>query len=168
VDKKGKLLDRAVPAQEYSNIYTTGITTGGFNYHESLVSDLVSSGVNVLTTANNHAFDRGMQGLTTTAKIIVNSGAVQVGSLLKLGDPNKPFYEGWYRITETNGWRVAWVGCTMLLCSTCRWDLRVPQDTVERRVLFCDHAPLLVYRLSKRKLVFSYGETKILLRQKEN
>ena len=165
VDRKGALVSTVA---DFSSVYTTGISTGGFNYHESLARELVDSGVNVLTMANNHVFDRGMQGIATTAQHLIDAGAVQIGATLKPAEPQRPYAEGWYRISKANGWRVAWVGCvrvlsfarlradaraaqTMLLCPTCRKELSAPREQVEKRILFCDRAPLLVYRLSRRR-----------------
>jgi hypothetical protein len=150
VNKWGKLVTN-YPSRDDSTVYTTGVSKGGFNYHESLARELVQSKIDVLTTANNHAFDRGMEGITMTARILEKAGAVQVGSLKTPGDKRRPqAYEGWYRITKSAGWRVAWVGCTTILCAECRSSLRAPQREVEKRILFCDAAPLLVYKLAKR------------------
>jgi len=112
VDRKGAVLSSVT---DFSSVYTSGISSGGFNYRESLAKELVDSGVNVLTMANNHVFDRGMQGIATTAQHLIDAGAVQIGATLKPAEPQRPYAEGWYRISKANGWRVAWVGCVRVL-----------------------------------------------------
>ena len=149
VNKNGEL-DTSQEAKSKFNreIYTSGVSAGGFNYHESLVADLTTSGIDVLTTANNHAFDRGFQGITTTAELLQNHGFIQVGSSLTPKEPNDL---AWVNITSKNGWKVAWIGCTNLLCATCRRSLRTTDAAVAKRVLFCKHVPGTISRLLENR-----------------
>ena len=150
VDKKGRLVTSRVPNMWDKTVYDTGIKSGGFNYHPSLVTALAASGIDVMTTANNHAFDRGFAGVRETALTLQRAGITQIGSLPKPGMEGDASKEGWYKLTRKNGWTVAWIGCTSILCSECRTSLRATRAQVRKQIMFCDKAPEVVRKLARR------------------
>lgn len=78
-----------------------------FNYHPFLVEDLKRSGVDVVSTANNHALDRHSLGANRTIEQLEKNGLPFTGTQ-KMGESGKP----WYAITEVKGRRIAWLACT--------------------------------------------------------
>lgn len=77
-----------------------------FNYHPSLLDDLVASGIDVVSTANNHSLDRRALGVDRTIDELRRVGLRFTGTR-KRGESGP-----WYTTTETNGFRLAWLGCT--------------------------------------------------------
>lgn len=78
-----------------------------FNYHPSLISALKDAGVDVVSTANNHAMDRRSRGLDRTIENLKKEGMPFTGTR-STADMNAP----WYAITEAKGIRIGWVACT--------------------------------------------------------
>jgi len=52
-----------------------------FNYHPVLIEALLGSGVDVVTTANNHALDRGPTGMDATLGALERAGMRHVGAV---------------------------------------------------------------------------------------
>jgi poly-gamma-glutamate synthesis protein (capsule biosynthesis protein) len=77
-----------------------------FNYHPSLIDDLKASGVDVVSTANNHALDRRALGVDRTIDELRRAGMPFTGTRRR-GDSSP-----WYAITETRGFTLAWLACT--------------------------------------------------------
>jgi len=78
-----------------------------FNYHPSLGEDLVASGVDVVSTANNHSLDRRPLGIDRTLSAIGAAGLAYTGTRQQ-GDTVSP----WYTITTEGGFSLAWLACT--------------------------------------------------------
>lgn len=78
-----------------------------FNYHPSLIPSLKLAGVDVVSTANNHALDRRSKGADRTIENLKSEGLPFTGTR-STADMNAP----WYAITEAKGIRVGWVACT--------------------------------------------------------
>lgn len=77
-----------------------------FNYHPSLLDDLLLSGIDVVSTANNHSVDRRSLGVDRTLVALDERGLLHTGTRSSSG-------EGvWYTITESAGFRLAWLSCT--------------------------------------------------------
>ena len=53
-----------------------------FNAPDSILDALKEYGVDLLTTANNHAFDRGIDGLRRTVEVVRAAGFYQTGTYL--------------------------------------------------------------------------------------
>ncbi len=51
-----------------------------FNYPEEIIQDMKNAGFNFMLTANNHAFDKGMQGVITTRNHMVAEGVDFTGT----------------------------------------------------------------------------------------
>jgi poly-gamma-glutamate synthesis protein (capsule biosynthesis protein) len=78
-----------------------------FNYHGSLEDDLLASGVDVVSTANNHAMDRRALGADRTIERLEESGLRYTGTRHR-DDLDAP----WYTITEAAGFKLAWLACS--------------------------------------------------------
>jgi poly-gamma-glutamate synthesis protein (capsule biosynthesis protein) len=78
-----------------------------FNYHPLLATDLVASGVDVVSVANNHALDRRSLGVDRTLDALDGVALPYTGTR-RQGDGTKP----WYTFTEKHGFRIAWLACT--------------------------------------------------------
>lgn len=90
------------------NVYGAPRGALNFNYHPSLVGDLKQSGFDVVSTANNHAADRGALGMDRTVE------ALRSGDLAFTGTRSRGDYpdQRWAVKTRANGFTVAWIACT--------------------------------------------------------
>ena len=77
-----------------------------FNYHPQLLRDLQASGVDVVSTANNHALDRGSKGVDRTIDELEAVGLPFTGTRRTDGSGE------WFTTTTTQGITVAWVACS--------------------------------------------------------
>ena len=77
-----------------------------FNYHPRLVSDLKASGIDVVSTANNHALDRGAKGTDATIAALEQAGLPFVGTRRSDGSGS------WSVRTEVKGMTLGWVACS--------------------------------------------------------
>jgi len=95
------------PGHKYEkNVYTT---YPRFNTHFSLADDLIESGIDVVSTSNNHSLDRGAIGADRTVDNLVKSGLKFTGTR-KSGETEND--RPWYTITDNKGLSVAWLACT--------------------------------------------------------
>jgi len=78
-----------------------------FNYHGALAEDLKSTGVDVVSTANNHSLDRRQLGADRTVDRMRAAGMPFTGTR-KRDDGNA----AWHTYTTQGGFRLAWVACT--------------------------------------------------------
>ncbi len=64
-------------------VFGTGVYSGfpAFNYHPVVLSELAASGIDIVTTANNHAMDRGSRGADLTLKQLDRAGLDHVGTI---------------------------------------------------------------------------------------
>ena len=64
-------------------VYGTGVYTGFpmFNYHPQILKELKASGFDLMTTANNHAMDRGSLGADLTLREMAKAGLGAVGTI---------------------------------------------------------------------------------------
>lgn len=92
------------PGLRFDNrVYTTYPL---FNYHPRIVGDLKASGIDIVSTANNHSLDRGALGARKTIESLRAGQMPFTGSRFE----NQP--RQFEEITETNGNRIAWLACT--------------------------------------------------------
>ncbi|MBI3891140.1 MAG: CapA family protein [Candidatus Wallbacteria bacterium] len=84
------------------HVYTSFPT---INYHPSVLPVLSSSGIRVVSTANNHALDRGPEGVTKTLDALDAAGILATGTRRDSSSDR-------YAVTTFSGFRLAWVGCT--------------------------------------------------------
>ena len=103
ITRKGELVDD--PGFRFDNKVYSGYAR--FNYHPHIVEDLVQTGVDVVSTANNHSLDRDSLGVDRTLDHLDNAG------LLHTGTRRKGSKEPWHTVTEAKGMRIAWLACTL-------------------------------------------------------
>jgi capsule synthesis protein PGA_cap len=102
----GKLI--ADPGQDWrSPVYQTPTTYWSFNYHPSLIADLKRSGFKVISTANNHALDRGATGIDQTIETLERNGLTFTGTR-KRHETNR----AWSALVRVEGFTIAWLACT--------------------------------------------------------
>lgn len=77
-----------------------------FNYHPSLEGDLVSTGFDVVSTANNHAMDRHSLGADRTLDALEAAGLAHTGTRRASGSGP------WWTETSTHGVSIAWLACS--------------------------------------------------------
>ena len=77
-----------------------------FNYHASLLGDLIGSGIDVVSTANNHALDREPAGVDATIAALDGVGLAHTGTR------TRGAMGSWHAITRARGLSIAWLACT--------------------------------------------------------
>lgn len=99
-----------VAQQDPGFVFDKAVYSGypAFNYHKSLISDLKDSGIDVVSTANNHSFDRESIGVDKTIAELLKVGLSYTGTKTKAFGAN----ETWHTITEVKNRRIAWLACT--------------------------------------------------------
>lgn len=90
------------------NVYGAARGALNFNYHRSLVADLTQSGFDVVSTANNHAADRGMLGMDRTVDALEDGGLPFSGTRHRAAYADRK----WAATTRAHGFTVAWIACT--------------------------------------------------------
>ncbi len=112
------------PGKEWNNrVYSSPVLTLSYNYHPSVIDDLISSGFDVVSTANNHAMDRGIVGIDRTVLNMQRRGLAFSGTRPQQAD-SQPFSI----VTRVKGLNIAWLACT--------FDLNGFKDT-QHQVLNC-------------------------------
>jgi hypothetical protein len=79
-----------------------------FNYPPAAAMALATSGFDVVSTANNHALDRGAAGVDRTLDTMEAAGLATTGTRRQL----EPVESSGAVVVEREGWRVAWMACT--------------------------------------------------------
>ncbi len=87
-----------------SSVYTS---YPRFNYHSMLVDDLRRSGIDFVSTANNHSLDRFSNGADATIEALERGGLPFAGTR-ESNNSSRPFYQ----ITRARGKNIAWISCT--------------------------------------------------------
>lgn len=88
-------------------VYGADLHSLSFNYHPSVIADLAAVGFDVLSTANNHALDRGGLGVDRTIDALEAAGLAFTGTRRK-GESDRR----WSVLTSARGFSVAWLACT--------------------------------------------------------
>ncbi|CAN5889010.1 hypothetical protein BH11MYX2_BH11MYX2_16430 [soil metagenome] len=78
-----------------------------FNYHGTLEQNLKDSGIDVVSTANNHAMDRRALGADRTIERLREVGLAYTGTRSR-SEPNA----AWYTVTDQKGFKLAWIACS--------------------------------------------------------
>lgn len=81
--------------------------TFNFKVPPEYVSGVIGSGIDVVTLANNHILDYGIEGLKSTLSVLDSLGMAHCGAGLNLDQANEP------AIVERNGLRVAFLGYSL-------------------------------------------------------
>ena len=99
-----------------------------FNYPPSILDDLKDSGIDILSTANNHSLDRGSKGVNLTIE------ALQYRNIPYTGTKHTDFKAfPWHTFTHVNGITIAWLACTHHANTIDRPQRRDPHN----QVLYC-------------------------------
>lgn len=77
-----------------------------FNAPDELAQALKFCGIDLITTANNHALDRGADGLYRTINILRAAGLSQTGTFLSEAGRDTPC------ILDVNGIKIGFIACT--------------------------------------------------------
>jgi len=101
-----------------------------FNYHPRVVGDLKASGITLVSTANNHALDRGSAGADLTIAALESHRMPYTGTI-RAGAPRR-----FVAYTDTALGRIAWIAC-----SYSTNGVPDPQDQV--LMCYADRAELL-------------------------
>ena len=86
-----------------------GAKSSSFNAPDSLLDPLKEYGLDLLTTGNNHVFDRGIKGLYRTIEVVRAAGFYQTGTYLNEEDRMTPC------IIDVNGIKIGIVAATRLM-----------------------------------------------------
>jgi len=78
-----------------------------FNYHGFLEEDLKASGIDVVSTANNHAMDRRQLGADRTIERLREVGLAFTGTRHRNG-----LDAPWHTVTDSKGFKLAWLACS--------------------------------------------------------
>lgn len=78
-----------------------------FNFHPSVIADLKASRFSVVSTANNHAADRGALGIDRTIDTLRRSGIAFTGTRRR-DEPETR----WSTVVRANGLNIGWLACT--------------------------------------------------------
>jgi hypothetical protein len=81
-------------------------TYPNFNYATHLVPDLLASGIDIVSTANNHALDKGSRGADDTVNLLELHRLNFTGTRKRSGGGH------WHTITKAKGFSIAWLACT--------------------------------------------------------
>jgi poly-gamma-glutamate synthesis protein (capsule biosynthesis protein) len=92
------------PGRTFDNHVYSGYAK--FNVHASIVEDLVNTGFDIVSTANNHALDREFLGVDRTLEVLDDAGLKHTGT--RRQGSNDP----WHAVTTVEGMSIAWVACT--------------------------------------------------------
>jgi poly-gamma-glutamate synthesis protein (capsule biosynthesis protein) len=92
------------PGKVFDNVVYTGYPR--FNVHPSLARDLKKTGVDLVSTANNHALDRGPVGIDRTIEALRAAKLRHVGTRAQGGD------EAWSTTVSAGPLELAFVACT--------------------------------------------------------
>lgn len=127
------------PGDYFDGFVYTGVPR--FNYHPKLATALVTSGVDFVSTANNHAFDRCELGVKRTIDSLSTAGLPHAGTRK---NASRPFYE----ITTANNFSVAWISCVRIVS----FGAQMPWVTNTSLIMTCekDDVAALVKSLSAR------------------
>ena len=108
----------------------TSSNQNGLNFDDDLARALHDAGVDVVSTANNHALDRYKEGVLDTLDALDDVGMLHTGTRRSTVEP-------WYTITDAKGFTLAWLACT-------QWTNKRDNDGLEH-VLSCrrDHDAVL-------------------------
>ncbi len=99
------------PGREWNNrVYSSPVLTLSYNYHPSVIDDLIASGFDIVSTANNHAYDRGAVGIDRTVFNLQKRGLAFSGT-----HDRASLDQPYSIVTRVKGFNVAWLACTFSL-----------------------------------------------------
>ncbi len=103
------------PAKADERAYDRRFYAGGenmvlvFNFHPSAVADIKAGGFTIVSTANNHAADRGSLGIDRTIEALEAAKLAFTGTRRR-GETTTA--RPWSTLTHHKGFAIAWLACT--------------------------------------------------------
>lgn len=97
-------LSASMPASQPTSLTSSA---PNFNFPPGLLADLQRSGIDVVSTANNHSLDRGRLGIDRTLEYLDACGLRYTGTR-RAGASDAP----WFALVERQGFRIAFLACT--------------------------------------------------------
>ena len=91
------------PGRKFDGKVYTGYPK--FNAHPTVLKDIKASGVDIVSTANNHSMDRGPLGVERTIDALKDAKLAFTGTRKKKG-------QAFHTITTGGGFKIAWISCT--------------------------------------------------------
>jgi len=76
-----------------------------FGGPDAIATALATAGVDMVTTANNHSFDKGLAGLKRTPEVFIKEGIEVIGTRTNAQDPK-------FKIVDINGIKIGITGYT--------------------------------------------------------
>jgi hypothetical protein len=119
-----------------------------FNYHPSLIDSLLESDFTIVSTANNHALDRGSLGVDLTIEQLRAKGLLFAGTHASTDEERD-----WTAWTHVKGIKIAWIACTS-------WTNRIPDTGFQ--VLHCYEDAELIERRIQEALNLEAADTVIV------
>jgi len=147
---EGVASDRLVSWPPNFNMVHTTSTPKGFNYPTKVLDDL-SKFVDVFSTANNHAFDRGFPGVASTIATIKKTGSLHTGTrVIKANVTGN--YMDWYTVVTRNDRRIAFIACTGFVNNNpiVGYRVKTNDSRIRRSILHCDSAVHVVETIAAR------------------
>ena len=96
------------PGRNWNNrVYTAPPSQLLFNYHPSVIDDLIASHFGVVSTANTHSLDRGPVGIDRTVANLDKRGLAFTGTR-----PQDATDHPFSVVTHVKGFSIAWLACT--------------------------------------------------------
>lgn len=97
--------------QDPGNVFDNRVHTGfpNFNVYAGIIPDLQASGFDVVSTANNHALDRGQKGIDSSIDELEKNGLPFSGTR-RVGEKRD-----WSVTLVSKGIRISWIACTAIL-----------------------------------------------------
>lgn len=115
MDAYGSEFRNAIKRADGTRAYPTGMYYSSFplfNYHPQLVSDLVQSGFDVVSTANNHSLDRRQEGVDKTIEALEAHNLLYTGTKSQAAVELRGSEQDWSTVTYAKGHAIAWISCT--------------------------------------------------------
>jgi hypothetical protein len=101
----------ADPGQRFDRVAYTSYPL--FNYNPELVGDLRASGIDIVSTANNHAMDRRAIGVERTIEQLKKIGMPFTGTRsASTAASTSAEKTDWTTVTEADGFKIGWVACS--------------------------------------------------------
>ncbi|MCO5113111.1 MAG: CapA family protein [Bdellovibrionaceae bacterium] len=105
-----------------------------FNTHPVLAQNLKAGGFDVVSTANNHAADRGLIGIDATIDALEEAGLPYTGTR------RKGSRDSYITIVNKKGWKVAFIACTYGVNGGAKTASQVLHCYSQRDLLFSEIA----------------------------
>ena len=116
-----------------------------FNFPEKIIPALKDSGFDIVSTANNHALDRGPRGIRKTIENLKKYKLAHAGTITSESAVTEK-KEAWWHLTKIQKKYIAWVSCT---------EMTNGLRDKEKQVLYCfkdiDKVKQLVEKLKRSK-----------------